>query len=164
MPFHILSHVHLQQCDFIAKSVFHLDTFLPFHSGSFLVFSGCQLKEILGTWQLCPIPDLLAKVLCFLSSQPLFSLHRIFCDLLRRIPGLKRSPSDAGLVWKKVAHGLLTLDTLRYWSYSMVKSSAAESRCGDSGGSGPNSGTLRLHGLRFSSESANSDMPKALAN
>ena len=37
------------------------------------------------------LPDsagLLAKVLCFLSSQPLFTLHRIFCDLLRRIPGL----------------------------------------------------------------------------
>jgi hypothetical protein len=46
--------LHLQQRDLIAKSFFHLDTFLPFHDGgSFLVFSGCQFfKQFLPTWQL----------------------------------------------------------------------------------------------------------------
>lgn len=125
------------------------------------------------------IASVVLRTACFLSSQPLFTLHRIFCDLLRRIPGLMAVDSKLGCAplimlifllqcwfqlptccfpWK------LSDITEAYWSYSMVKSSAAESRCGDGGCSGTSSGTLRLHSLRFSSELANFDMSKALVN
>ena len=55
------------------------------------------------------------------------------------------------------------------WKLSELKlfhgeSSAAESRCGDSGCSCTSSGTLRLHSLRFSSELASFNMSTALAN
>jgi hypothetical protein len=117
------------------------------------------------------------RTACFLSSQPLFTLHRIFCDLLRRIPGLMAVDSKRCSVvlrwscWSSCcnvgfscprAASLGNFQIYCNWSYSMVKSSAAESRCGKGGCSGTSSGTLRLHSLRFSSELANFDMSKAL--